>query len=125
MLGIGHFLVLHIYIYTYKYASTYAPQPCNPQHFLPFYNLEAFVRLQEPPQVHEKSPFISLKEKLHYVLNQAERPHIFLEIFSPTCPACQSLASWPLMVHARWYQVGMVRLVVGEGAPKRGQDWKE
>eukprot|EP00434_Breviolum_minutum_P019538 symbB.v1.2.017236.t1/scaffold1342.1/size124297/9 len=32
------------------------------------------------------------EEKLHYVLNQAERPPIFLEIFSPTCPACQSLA---------------------------------
>lgn len=32
------------------------------------------------------------EEKLNYVLNQAERPPIFLEIFSPTCPACQSLA---------------------------------
>ena len=31
------------------------------------------------------------EEKLNYVLSQAERPPIFLEIFSPTCPACQSL----------------------------------
>ena len=35
------------------------------------------------------------QEKLNYVLSQADRPPIFLEIFSPTCPACQAIA-------ARW-----------------------
>ncbi|CAK9084636.1 unnamed protein product [Durusdinium trenchii] len=32
------------------------------------------------------------EEKLNYVLSQADRPPIFLEIFSPTCPACQAIA---------------------------------